>query len=375
MPAPGKPQSQFKLYAAIFLIFGGLGLLGAMLQANTAGWAVGLVFATISGSIACGWAYAFSRRRWWLLIPLNILPFFGPRYVFQALAAVGLLRFGYEYAPGTRLLVLAALMVVLVSVGFTLLIVYLRGYERSAAQARAELDIAARVHAALVPDLTLETPVARVYGKSVASSTMGGDLIDARTRNGPAGFEHLDVVLADVSGHGVGAGLVMGMVKSSLRTLELSPRSLAETLTTLNGVLEELTRPEMFATAALVRLYEGGRLEYALAGHLPIWLHRTATGAVEELPNEHLPLGIEVDERFSAGATMVAPGDTLALYTDGLIEVQNAEGRELGLDALRTVFARHAHAELPTLYGALMGAAAAHGTPHDDQSVVLVRVR
>jgi len=184
----------------------------------------------------------------------------------------------------------------------------------------------------------------------------------------------IDVFLADVSGHGVGAGIVMGMVKSSIRTLIRAGPALESLVTDLNAVLSELTTPEMFATFACIRIRPGGAAEYALAGHLPILHLVAATGDVRELPNDNLPLGIEAGERFVSGNVRLEAGDTLAVFTDGLVEVMNAEGRQLGMPALRDAFVRESRRELPALYAALMGAARSHGKQSDDQSVVLVRV-
>ncbi|MCC6229508.1 MAG: serine/threonine-protein phosphatase [Phycisphaerales bacterium] len=187
--------------------------------------------------------------------------------------------------------------------------------------------------------------------------------------------DRTDIILADVSGHGVGAGIVMGMLKSSARTLLRSSPSVQQLLTDLNVVLSDLTKPNMFATMAIVRLSPGCAFEYGLAGHLPIFHFRAASADVIDHPNQSLPLGIEPDERFEVGASALARGDTLLIITDGLMEVQDASGREFGLAALRDLFNKNATRPLAEVRDVILAAALAHGAQTDDQSLVLIRAR
>lgn len=362
-----RPERRLVLWG-VFFTFAPIGLLLQLVQKAPGDWRQALASVLVAGAISVAWAATFIFRRfWWLgiIIPLQV---FGPGYLFMTLARHGLIGRSAEEAAALHRTVYAGLILASIVVGYILMVRFARGMERASERYRAELDLAARIHQSLVPEIALRAGRIEVLGSSAPSSSMGGDLIDAVVRGG-----EVDALLADVSGHGVGAGIVMGMVKSSARSLLLSSPPVDRLLTDLNIVLEQLTRPEMFATMAVVRLGPDGRGEYGLAGHLPIFHYRAATGGVDELPNEHLPLGVEAGETFRSGQVRVEPGDTLILLTDGLMEVRSAEGRELGLPALRTVIERHGAGPLPALLGAIMGAARAHGAQSDDQSVLLIR--
>ncbi|MFT3684687.1 MAG: PP2C family protein-serine/threonine phosphatase [Phycisphaerales bacterium] len=230
------------------------------------------------------------------------------------------------------------------------------------------------MHASLVPPLAVASPLAEVYGRSLASSEMGGDLIDAVVSD-----DRVEVLLGDVSGHGVGAGVVMAMLKGCVRMRLLRNADLGEVVGDANAVLAELTEPHMFATFVAMRIRaeddgSGTRLEFALAGHLPLFHFRAATADWVQHPNECLPLGVDGTERFTSGAVRVSRGDVLAVFTDGLMEVQNAGGKELGLEGVEAVLRRSLRPSLETTYNAVMTSIAAHGPRLDDQSLVLVRI-
>src|ERR1043165_4039205 len=276
-------------YIAIILLFAPVAMVVMMVQGEGLGSAV--VTGVFSGVIGAGWAYAFIRERWWLLLPLIAVPFVAPHTVFLWLARAGVLELGKDLPPSTRNTVMVAMCMACTTVGFVLLMIHMRTNERRSARAHAELHVARRVHDTLVPPFTLKTAVAEVLGRSLPSSAMGGDLIDAVAEDG-----RLDVLVGDVSGHGVGAGVVMAMLKSCIRTRLAGHIRLDEVLADANRVLANLTAPEMFATCAALRVLPGRRLEFALAGHLPIFHYRAAERRWIRHPNESLPLGIDPSE-------------------------------------------------------------------------------
>lgn len=355
------------LLTGIFFTFTPVGIAASMIPEQYGSWRGIATTALITGLNSVVWSLPFVLRRHRLLFAVGPFQLLQILLLFPALDRAG----WYDGSPGMSpsavrsILVLAAMACIIV--GFICGVRSLRRVESRAAHSRAELDIASAIHRSLVPDLNLAAGRLRVHGVSSPSNAMGGDLIDASP--GPG---RTDILLADVSGHGVGAGIVMGMVKSSARTLLRSATSIDRLVSDLNVVLTDLTRPEMFATLAALRVFPDGRFEFCLAGHLPI-LHRRADGSVLEHPNGSLPLGIEASETYTAGSALLAPGDTLLLITDGLIEVQNADGRELGLAAVRDAFAAAGGRPLPEVRRALFDLAERHGRAHDDRSLILVR--
>jgi len=363
------PGAMRPLFVGVFFTFAPIGCLVAMAHAPPAGWVYGALMAVVSGLIAVGWSYTFVTGRFWLLAAIVPAQMVLPPVLFWAFSRIGVMGIGMGMTPQARTIVLGVMAVALMVVGFVLSMRVVSRVEAHSVRARTELDVARRMHETIVPPISLRAGDIEVFGRSEPSSEMGGDLIDAVARDG-----QVDVFLADVSGHGVGAGVVMGMVKSSIRTLMRSRGSLEGLVTDLNAVLADLITSEMFATFACVRLRSGGAAEYALAGHLPIWHFIAATGEIRDLPNDRLPLGIDAAEQYITGRAPVARGDTLAMITDGLVEVLDPAGRQLGMGELREMFRSNARESLPALHGALIGAARAHGAQADDQSVVLIRV-
>jgi serine phosphatase RsbU (regulator of sigma subunit) len=361
------------LYGGVFLLFGPMGVLVGLIQPNPAGWVVGLMLVVFSGTIALGWLQAIQRRQYWLLVPINLIAFFFPPFLFAKLYRMGIFSMGYDWDPFARRAVLAVMVVALISAGFVLIVRYIRQESRTAERARAELNVAKGIHARVAPPIDLRQGPIEVLGRSRSSEEMGGDLIDAIAAPGAGAVE---VILADVSGHGVGAGIVMSMLKSAIRTRLTARVPLATLLADINGVLTDLTDEHMFATVSCARIYEDGRVEYALAGHLPI-IVVTGDGhtrRIEELANENLPIGITHDEAFSSGVTRLLPGDTLLFITDGLTEVRSPQGgKELGMAPVRDVFAAGADESLDALCSRIFSATDAHGPRTDDQSVLLVR--
>ncbi len=298
-----------------------------------------------------------------------------PSLVANGLARIGLMYrvpAGPEASDWRTICTIGA--IVSMAGAYALGVRFVRQFVRVSERVRAELDIAATVHETIVPPVNLTAPLAQVLGRSQASSEMGGDLVDVLhdVKSG-----RVDVLLGDVSGHGVGAGIVMAMLKSSLRTRLLRDADLGEALGDINRVLTDLTAPNMFATFAAARVLPGGRLQFALAGHLPILHWRAASNTWVRHPNESLPLGVDHDEAFVTGETTAARGDLLVMLTDGLIEVQSAAGKELSLDGFAKLIEANmggADEPLEAIHARIMTAVAAYGIQGDDQSLVLVRV-
>ena len=371
--AGASSRDSFEMYAATFCIFSPCGLLISMIQTSAWPWAFVAAITLFSGFMAVGTAFSFSsfRRRWWVLVPVQAAPFVVPHQMYGWLRALGLLDAQSDMPEFTRRLIMAIACLVLLSLGFTLLIRYLSRTSARAAELRTELDLASRIHKSLVPPIRHRGPIAEVVGGSEPSGEFGGDLVDMVERDGVLGL-----FLADVSGHGVRAGVLMAMVKSAIRSrvLEGGGRSPGEVAGELNRVLCEVSEPDMFATYTGMVLSPGGAVEYSLAGHLPLMLVRR-DGTLEEFDNESMPLGVDPSEWFPSRTLRTRPGDTLVVFTDGLIEALSAEGEQFGMERFRRALAGASGMPLETLYRSLLEAVRAHGVQSDDQSLLLIRVQ
>jgi serine phosphatase RsbU (regulator of sigma subunit) len=198
---------------------------------------------------------------------------------------------------------------------------------------------------------------------------MGGDLLDAV--DDPAGMA---VYVADVAGHGIQAGVFMGMVKSSVRTALLRPGSLARLLDDLNRVVFDVkTTPATYVTFACLRCGENGRVEYSLAGSGPILHYRATSMITTQLAIEQFPLGLFSNATFQSGVVEIEPGDILVLLTDGLPETANANDEQFGLDRMGQIIARKPAAPLSEITESVFEAVRRHGLQTDDETLVLVR--
>ena len=231
----------------------------------------------------------------------------------------------------------------------------------------AEMALAAEIHHVIVPAIDMKLGAFEFYGRSVPSSEVGGDLIDV------AGSEENWVAyLADVSGHGVAPGVVMGMVKSAARMLLSSGDDSRHLMSRLNEVLYPLKKPDMFATFCFVAKCGDG-LRVGLAGHPAILKFSARTGEITSLEGLNMPLGILPDGDFATSEIQIEAGEMFALYTDGFLEAANKAGEEFGIARLEAELRTHGKGPLDAVYRSVQESVARHGAQFDDQSLLLIR--
>jgi hypothetical protein len=233
--------------------------------------------------------------------------------------------------------------------------------------AHAEMQLATEIHRVLVPAIETKLGGYEFCGRSSPSGEVGGDLIDLAGSE-----EHWVAYVADVAGHGVAPGVVMGMAKSAARMLLSSGDDTGHLLTRLNEVLYPLKKPDMFVTFCFLAK-NGEGLRVGLAGH-PAILHFSArTNAVTQLECPNMPLGILPTGEFAVSEVRAEAGDVFALYTDGFLEPANAAGEEFGITRLQAEFQKHGKESLEVICRSLQESVAKHGAQFDDQSLFLIR--
>jgi hypothetical protein len=313
-----------------------------------------------------------SRRRWTTSIPFFVALFtliFALREIERGLPANGtLLSPDFEWVRH-RLAIDATLFMVVPALGWAVLVLFAGTQGVKHVRTRTELELAERLQQTLAPPLAVRNQEYEIHGRSAPSSQMGGDLLDAVTHNGT-----LACYIGDVAGHGIQAGVFMGMVRSSARTALLQPIPLERLLANLNQVLYEIkAEAPTYVTFACLRCREGGRVEYALAGHEPILHYHARTKTITRLMMEQFPLGLFSHATFASNVIEVEPGDILTLLTDGLVEVTNAAEEEFGHGRIHDILLQNAGRPLPDLTDRIFAAVGQHGQQQDDQTLVLVR--
>jgi serine phosphatase RsbU (regulator of sigma subunit) len=217
-----------------------------------------------------------------------------------------------------------------------------RALEKERDRLESELELARRIQQRLLPAEPPSIPGLEIAGRSEPAREVGGDYYD----HFDLGQGRVLLVIADVSGKGVPAALLMSGFRASLMSQDaqsLGPERLAERV---NEFLHRSVETGKFVTAFLGFVdAASGRIVYANAGHNPPVLLRK-DGRVEWLAAGGVVLGIMPHFRFESGEATIEPGDLLALYTDGVTEGQNAAGELWGddrlIEALRRLAARPA---------------------------------
>lgn len=201
---------------------------------------------------------------------------------------------------------------------------------------RFELSAARQIHDAMFPDPITDGPV-RVDYRYEPMRQIGGDYVFVRRSD-----EAVDLVLLDVTGHGVGAALTVNRLDGEVTRLlaERPDCGPGELLEGLNRYLHiTLARHSVYASAMCLRVEHGrDALRYANAGHPPAFLFSGGASAVS-LDSTTFLLGVTAGEDFLPGEAEVpfVPGDRLIAYTDGATEALNAEGRQLRIAGIEGV--------------------------------------
>ncbi|WP_305044358.1 SpoIIE family protein phosphatase [Geoalkalibacter sp.] len=207
-----------------------------------------------------------------------------------------------------------------------------RGRER-------ELEIAMNIQMSLLPASTPKLDGLSLAGICVPASQVGGDYYDYLVRDDKS----IDLVIADVSGHNVGAALLMAETRTFIQARARGIHTPSQLLAELNRFFyEDLTRAELFITLFYLNFNtETRRLTYANAGHNPPLVWRFGKRACEWLDAEGLILGVRREVAFQEEHTSLNPGDVVLLYTDGIIEAHNDRGELFGTERLCTLLQEH----------------------------------
>lgn len=185
--------------------------------------------------------------------------------------------------------------------------------DRLLAELATEVSRAATIQAQLLPQFIPEVPGYEIAAVCLPSRAVGGDFYDWQPQHDGA----LRLTLGDVMGKGMAASLLMATALAALRAVITLP--LAEAVESVNRALS----PGLMLSDSFITLFHAvleptsGALSYVDAGHGLVFIQRQ-DGRVESLRQHSLPLGVLADQAYPAGTTMLEPGDTLVIYSDGL---------------------------------------------------------
>ena len=192
-----------------------------------------------------------------------------------------------------------------------------------------QLRVAHEVQSGLLPGAPPDRPGYDIAAVNLPTHAIGGDYYDYV----PLRDDRLGLAVADVSGKGVPAALIMASFRATLRTQMRRRARLTAVAAQLNDAVLELRDASRYVTAVCAVLEDGGRVRYVNCGHNPPLLLRGAGGG-EMLRRGGAALGLFAGERFREGTVRLEPGDTLVLYTDGVVDPTDDQDVEFGTGRL-----------------------------------------
>lgn len=207
--------------------------------------------------------------------------------------------------------------------------------------AHNEINIAQRIQASLLPSSPITADDFEISGYCLPANNVGGDYYDYFFRDD----NHLDIVIADVSGHSIGSGLFMVETRSAIRIQNQPTVTPGETMSALNNFLfNDLDKADYFITLFYMQVDVAGQhLRYTNAGHPPPLLFNHLSGELTELDADGLILGIRANVVFEEKLIKLRAGDVILFYTDGLLEAENPDQEFFQLERIKTIFRETAH--------------------------------
>jgi Stage II sporulation protein E (SpoIIE) len=353
-----------KLFVALFLVLGGVPFFLDLLAGGTFPlWGV-LLFAVALGTLRVVTILTELRRPRLMIIPIFII--FAAFFLFARLPR-------QERTPEftrRRIVMDGSYVFLSIMLGYRLFLSFTTTEGVAHVTLQTELSFAHGLQSTLVPPISYCGQSVQVFGCSIPSAKVGGDLVDL-----VADGDNVLVYLADVSGHGIPAGILMGMLKTAIRQAWLTQQPLPALLESVNAVLPAVKEPEMYATLAALRFGASSQVEFAVAGHPPILHYHEKSHDISRCAMRQYPLGLVPQPGYASEHVCCDPGDLFVVVSDGLIETMNAGIEEFGLARLEKSVLAHATESLPEIYEALLRAVSDFGEQRDDRTVLIVRIR
>ena len=249
--------------------------------------------------------------------------------------AAGTLIFGLEVAYTNLGTVLNYRPLPLVdSLGFAVLLFAL-GYvaleilftnERRLLSIETELETARQIQSSILPARVPELENLRIAASYYPMTAVAGDFYQfVRSDN-----NHLGILVADVSGHGIPAALISTMIKVAMQSVAAHADDPAQVLSGLNRILWSEAHGQ-FASAAYVWIDTRNRNAlYSAAGHPPLLCWRNTRGEMQHIESNGLLFGVEPDSEYPVRSVPLEPSDRFLLYTDGVTETENAAREAFG---------------------------------------------
>jgi phosphoserine phosphatase RsbU/P len=231
------------------------------------------------------------------------------------------------------------------------------------------LNEARQIQMSILPRRSPRRGEFEIAGYTVPAEIVGGDFFDFI----PVTDRIQGIAIADASGHGLPAALQVRDVYTGLRMGVARDFKIVRTVERLNRIIHQSRMTTKFVSLFYGELEEEGNFIYVNAGHPPP-LHFHPKG-VTTLKQTGLVLGPSATATYSRGFLSLEPGDALLLFTDGMLEATDSQGREFGVERLERAFAAIREKPSDEIVRTLIDKVGEHtrGPAEDDRTVVVVK--
>ncbi len=240
---------------------------------------------------------------------------------------------------------------------------------------RREMDLAEQIQTAMLPDRAPEVAGAEIAGRCDTAVNVGGDYFDYIVNEEGA----VSILLGDVTGHSIGAALMMTAARATLRSIVSKAGGPAEVIRRTNALLyTDLDRSDL-----MISLFAGlyvpatRKLLYANAGHNPPFLIRKGCREAEPLGSTGIILGVLPEAEYDVEYLGLEPGDLVFFYTDGVTEAMNHKREQFGEDRLCNVLFENSWRSAAEIIDAVSRTVTTwigSGKPTDDITSVVLKV-
>lgn len=213
-----------------------------------------------------------------------------------------------------------------------------------------ELEIARDIQFTNLPSVPEQTKDFKTAVRYIPATYVGGDLYDFRSLK-----EHQTMItILDVTGHGVPASLVASMVRMAFKMLPEHIQSPSQVLWRINQILFDESHGELITASTIVMDFQAMQMTVANAGHPPVLHIRKETGEIQNYKPKGKLMGWERQMEFQELTVPLQKGDRILLFTDGLIEATDAQGRELQNEGLNRFLQEHGSEDLDAMADGLV---------------------
>lgn len=239
---------------------------------------------------------------------------------------------------------------------------------------QASLSVAREIHRGFIPSKLPDIPGYEVATWCFPNEAVGGDYCDVFQL--PDG--HVALVIADVTGHGIGPSLIMATVRAALRTVALEHSSPQRLMQLLGRALADDLKGGRFITMLIAALHaEANNVDYVNAGHGPAIHYHHQDDTFTQLDATDVPLGVLDEMECELGQPVaMQPGDLLLSCTDGIVEATDAAGDQFGQQRLQAAIRAHKDLPLQALVQQIASeveAFMACDHPEDDLTILALR--